>query len=58
MENKTWKKISIIANSAWKKIKKAAITVKVSTVYFVEGVVKSLMTSLCILAGVGVSHAK
>ena len=54
MENKTWKKISIIANSA----KKAAITVKVATVYFVEGVVKSLMTSLCILAGVGVSHAK
>lgn len=58
MENKTWKKFAMIANSAWKKIKKAAITVKIAAVYFAEGVVKSLMTSLCILAGVGVSHAK
>ena len=53
MEN-MFKKISQFANKAWKKIKKAAITVKIASVYFMEGFVKSLVGSLCILAGVNV----
>ena len=39
-------------SKVWVTTKKVAITVKVATVYFVQGVVKSLVTSLCILAGV------
>ena len=53
MEN-MFKKISQFANKAWKKIKKAAITVKIASVYCMEGFVKSLVGSLCILAGVNV----
>ena len=51
-----FKKLKPTATLIWNKAKKTATTVKIAVVYFVQGVVKSLMTSLCILAGV--AHTK
>ena len=46
-----FKKIQPTAMMVWGRLKKAAKTVSLAVTYFVSGVVKSLMTSLCILAG-------
>ena len=46
-----FKKIKPIATMIWGKLKIAAKTVSLAATYFVTGIVKSLTTSLCILAG-------
>ena len=50
-----FKKIQPIVMMVWNKAKKIVKTVSLAATYFAQGVVKSLMTSLCILAGVGAS---
>ena len=49
------KKIQPNVTMIWGKLKITAKTVSLAGTYFVQGVIKSLMTSLCILAGVGAS---
>ena len=51
-----FKKIQPTVKMVWNKAKKIVKTVSLAATYFVQGVVKSLMTSLCILAGV--THTK
>ena len=51
-----FKKIQPTVMMVWNKVKKTVKTVSLAVTYFVQGVVKSLMTSLCILAGV--THTK
>ena len=50
-----FKKIQPTVMMVWNKVKKTVKTVSLAATYFVQGVVKRLMTSLCILAGVGAS---
>ena len=50
-----FKKIQPTVKMVWNKAKKTVKTVSLAVTYFVQGVVKSLMTALCILAGVGAS---
>ena len=51
-----FKKIQPTVMMVWNKVKKTVKTISLAATYFVQGVVKSLMTSLCILAGV--THTK
>ena len=47
-----FKKFKPIVTMIWGKLKITAKAVSLAVTYFVTGVVKSLTTSLCILAGV------